>query len=204
MQLNGHVNDLLRIFGGSHLGHGRFLGDALALIAQPSGAVSEQSSGIQQSGHLRQFALGDLKISQGTAKHFALLGPRNGLVQGSARKSKRRTCHRCSEHIQSGHGHFETLATRTYSFGMWHPHIVETQSGQWMGRHHVDALGNLKSWHIGIHNECADAPSTWRITCARKHHVKIGNSAIGNPSLETIQAIAVGRFNGTALHGRHV
>ena len=80
MHLHGHVDDLLRIFGGCHFGHGRLLRNALTLIAQPGGAVGQQCGGVQQGGHLCQFTLRDLKITQGLTKHFALLGPGNRFI----------------------------------------------------------------------------------------------------------------------------
>ena len=46
MHLHSHVNDLLGVFCGSHFGHGRFLRDALTLIAQPRSSVGQQSGGI--------------------------------------------------------------------------------------------------------------------------------------------------------------
>src|ERR1700731_4104830 len=49
--LHGCVNYLLRGFGGGHLGHGGFDGDAATLIAQPCSAVGEERGGIDARGH---------------------------------------------------------------------------------------------------------------------------------------------------------
>ena len=87
---------------------------------------------------------------------------------------------------------------------MRHQHIVELQCGQRMRRHDINAFCDFQASAVGIHNEGADASGTWRLTCASKHHIKIGNAAIGNPSLQAIQTIAIGRIKRTALHGGHV
>ena len=73
-----------------------------------------------------------------------------------------------------------------------------------MGRYHIDAFCNFQTWRVGIHNEGANASSARRLTRPSKHHVKIGNAAVRNPSLETIQAISLWCVNGTALHGGHI
>ena len=73
-----------------------------------------------------------------------------------------------------------------------------------MWRHHINALRYFQARAVSIHNESANAPGARRLTCACKHHVKIGNAPIGNPSLQTIQAITIGSSKRTALHSGYI
>ncbi len=74
MDLHGFVRDANGDLGGEQLGHGGFLGDALAPILHPSGAIGEQARGVDLGRHVGQLVLNGLKFGNGPAELFARFG----------------------------------------------------------------------------------------------------------------------------------
>ena len=69
---------------------------------------------------------------------------------------------------------------------------------------HLNAFRHLKSGKSGIHNKRTDPARARRFTRARKHDIEIGDAAIGDPGLLTIQHIRSAIFCGGTLKRGHV
>ena len=204
MHLHRHVDDLLGVFGGGHLGHGRLAGNACALVAQPRRAIRQERGRVQHGGHLSDLGLGDLEVTQALAKHLARTRPADGLVQRTPPKAQSCRRHRGAEHIERGHGNLEALARFANALLGSDLAVVKLERGQRVGRDHVDALFNRQTGRIRIDNESRDAACAGRFARAGEHHIKVGDAAVADPGLAAVQHIAVGRGGGAALHGGHV
>ncbi len=78
-----------RHFGSEKLGHGRFFGDAFALIFKRAGAVDEPAGGFDIGGHGGQFVLNGLELGNRTAELFARFGILQRRIESALGDAKR-------------------------------------------------------------------------------------------------------------------
>ena len=88
-QLDRLVGNFDRRAGCVHLGHRRQFGVNAALVIIPGGLVSNQARKLNFSGHVGQFVLGDLKLSDFSAKLFPFFHIGKGAIIGTLSSAQR-------------------------------------------------------------------------------------------------------------------
>jgi hypothetical protein len=143
-QLHGGVDDLLRAFGGHHLGHRRLARDVAALVALPGGAVGQQRGAVDGGRHLRQLGLRELEVGQHAAEHLARGGALQRLVQRTPAKPSAAAA---TEVRNTSSVRIAILkpSPRRRCAGWRHAAVGEAQPRQRVRRDDVDALGDLEA-----------------------------------------------------------
>ncbi|KAG1273939.1 hypothetical protein G6F64_015241 [Rhizopus arrhizus] len=73
-----------------------------------------------------------------------------------------------------------------------------------MRRDQFDALADLETRGVGIHDERADTARARRLAGTGEDDVEVGDAAVGNPGLGAVQHIVVAVQPGFAGQGGHV
>ena len=139
------IDHSLRTLGRRQLGHRRFLGDDLAVIAQPCGPIDEQRCGIDLRRHVGEPGLRQLQVGERLAEHRTLAHVRQRLAQRAASKSQRRRRDGRPKNIERPHRDLEPFAFLADPLRLGHAAVAEAQRGERMRRDHVDALLDLEA-----------------------------------------------------------
>ena len=87
----------------------------------------------------------------------------------------------------------ETFALRANALACADSAIAKPKRSERMRRYDFDFFDQAETCGIRVHDECADAAGPW-LTSARKHDIKIRDTAVRNPCLLAAQHIGIVRL----------
>ncbi len=103
VDLDGFINAAMEHLGAVELAHGRLLGEGLAGVHQPGGAIDQRAQGLDLGGHVGDHPLDGLFVSDGHTELFPRLGPLDAGLQHCLRPAQAAGPQAEATHVQRLH-----------------------------------------------------------------------------------------------------
>ena len=184
----------------------RILAGGLAAITRFGDGIDIGFASIHCHIHIGDFALHELKISDGLPELFALMHIRHHDIKGGLHNSQRASCQNGAFIIKTGHQNIDAFADGPQNIFLGHFAVFENKFGC-IGTTHaelVELLRRIKTLHAFF---------DYKGCHATRARIRIGLGVddqclclrpVGNPHFGAIEDVAVPFFDGTGAHGHHV
>ena len=188
--MNGLISHFNRGSRCVHLGHGSEFGIHAALVKIPGGLVSDQPGKFNFGGHVGQFMLGHLELSNFASELLAFFHIGKGAVISALGGSQCLGRNQNSTLIKKLQNLIKALAFFSDKIGGRNPHVFKIHFSR---RHHMNAhlfpkVGGGNAFPFSFHQNQADA-SIRRLTFSiglAHYRVKTGQAPIGDKCFGTV------------------
>ena len=151
-------------------------------------AINQQGRGVDVDGAVRQRGLRELHVRQRRAEQIARRRALDHLVERAARHAERGGGHGRAENVERRHRDLEAFARAAETIGQRNAAAGEAKRRQRVRRDDLDAAGDLETGRVRVDDEGGKPLGAGRLAGAREHDVVVGDPAVGNPGLHTVNA----------------
>ncbi|CAN4021913.1 Spermidine/putrescine-binding periplasmic protein, partial [Dysosmobacter welbionis] len=191
---------LQRLGGGQHgvlraeqLGHGRLLGEALALALQHGGLIGQQAARLGAHRHVGEGELGVLELADGLAELDTALGVGHGLFHGALGNAQSLGRDADAAAVQGLHGDLEALALLAQQVLLGNDAVGEHDlgGGGAVQAHLLFVLAHGEAGEAALHDEGGDAAGALGLVGHGEDHEHVGHVAVGDEDLGAVEDIVV-------------